>query len=214
MTMKPNLIRVNGLLLMLLAFSFNCGTSLVHAEETTVDVHVYRIVTAPFWHSGIVVNGVEYFFDSSNHVTTCEPGDTGRGHHRHHRKMTFQSPHSLEDTERILREVIARWDGTRYDVAAHNCNRFVDDVLRSMGAGKLDSEYIRCSGMAQFVGGVPGGAVLQELVVKGPNGNASLEEALEEDHDRLMALPQNTREEAKRFSQRCEAEWNRFRKRF
>lgn len=188
------------------------GNNVAKAEETKIEVNVYKIFTSPIWHSGIVIDGIEYFFDGDNHIETCAPGNTGRSRHRHHRKMTFTAPHSLAETKQILEEVIRRWDGTRYDVAAHNCNRFVDDVLQSLGAGRLDREYIKCSGIAQFVGGFPGGATFQEIVLKLPSGNAKLEKALKDDWNRLRDLPSDTKAEAKRLASRSRDELRRARK--
>jgi hypothetical protein len=167
-----------------------------NGEQTRIMVNVYKIVTAPLWHTGTVIDGVEYYFQTSNRVETCSPGGMAL---EHHRTMVRIVPGNLNRVKSIRDAVIARWNGTRYDVAAHNCNFFTDDLLQSLGAPGLDQEYLNASGLAKGLRQLPGGATLQELIVKWPITDKRLDLSFMEDLRRLANLPQDLTDELGRL---------------
>ncbi|MFB8425032.1 hypothetical protein ACFC4S_23735 [Priestia megaterium] len=168
-------------------------------EYTQIEVNVYKIVSAPFWHTGTVIDGKEYYFDTSNQVETTTPQGTSLTHHR---KMVRLVPGNLNAVKLKLDTVIGRWNGTRYDLSEHNCNFFTDDLIKSLGAPGLDQEYLRASGLAIGLSSIPGGALTQELLVKWPPNDKRLDSSFMEDLERLADVPNNIKAEILRFDKK------------
>jgi hypothetical protein len=166
-------------------------------EYTPVIVNVYKIGTAPFWHTGTVIDGREYYFQTSNKVESCEPKGMSLSHHRTIERLV---PGNLKRVKAVQDSVVNRWNGTRYDVAKHNCDFFTDDLLQSLGAPGLDQEYLNASGVAKGLRQIPGGATAQELLVKWPVKDKRTDKAFMEDVQRLAHLPDDTRKEAEKAS--------------
>ncbi|XBM35230.1 hypothetical protein AAG663_08755 [Bacillus licheniformis] len=174
-------------------------------EQTRIEVNVYKIVSAPLWHTGTVIDGREYYFQDNNQVETCNPSGMDL---KHHRTMVRIVPGNLDKAKATLESVINRWNGTRYDVAGHNCNFFTDDLIKSLGAPGLDQEYLNASGLAKGLRQVPGGATVQELIVKWPITDKRLDQAFMDDLQRLARLPDDIRKEIVRFFDRIRFPWS------
>lgn len=185
--------------------------SLANGEQTQIVVNVYKIGSAPFWHTGTVIDGREYYFQTSNRVETCAPRGMAL---EHHRPMARLVPGDLDRVKSTRDSVMARWDGTRYDLAGHNCNFFTDDLLQSLGAPGLDQEYLNASGLAKGLRQVPGGATVQELIVKWPITDKRLDQAFMEDLRRLARLPGDICDELGRLGGRVSDGWKRIRPRW
>lgn len=165
-------------------------------EQTRIDVNVYKIRTAPIWHTGTVIDDREYYFHTSNRVEITTP----RGMDLiHHRTMVRLVPGNLDRVRSVLDTVINRWNGTRYDLGGHNCNFFTDDLIKSLGAPGLDQEYLNASGLAKGLRQYPGGSFLQELIVKWPMDDKRLDQAFMDDIQKLVNLPNDIRKEIERF---------------
>lgn len=195
------------------------------AATTTVTVNVYKIVTpplkemlgvggivgeaqlggAPLWHSGIVFDGQEYFFHSTDRVEVTEP--LGMKDTIHHRTISRRVSHSAAAVRVILDECIREANGQRYDLTANNCNCFVDRVLKRLGSEGLDREYLEASGLARVGRQLPGGATIGVVLTGLATGNhGSLEAAAKEDLSRVERLPQDIVAETERVGVRIEAE--------
>jgi hypothetical protein len=182
-----------------------------NGEQTQIVVNVYKIATAPLWHTGTVIDGREYYFQTNNKVETCKPQGMAL---KHHRTMVRLVPGNLERVKKIRDQVISRWDGTRYDVAGHNCNFFTNDLLQSLGAPGLDQEYLDASGLAKGLRQAPGGAMLSELVVKWPVTDKRMDKAFMEDLGRLTNLPADTVKELGRLGGNASDGWKSIRPRW
>jgi hypothetical protein len=172
-----------------------CVFSLVHAIEETVtdiEVHVYKIQTSPLWHSGIVVDEIEYYFHQSNRVEHCSPWGMDLIRHRTIRRQVKLPKKAVLA---ILARQIDEWNQRRYDLAKNNCNVFVQSVLLALGVDGLDSEYLDASGLAKIGRQTPGVATLQELMVKWPIERKQLDKAVAEDLQRFRTLPRDTERE-------------------
>jgi hypothetical protein len=165
-----------------------------NSEYTRVVVNVYKIVSAPFWHTGTVIDGREYYFQTNNKVETCKTPKKCLDV-KFHRAMVRFVPGNAKRVEAVRAGVASRWNGTRYDVTGHNCNFFTDDLLQSLGAPGLDQEYLNASGIAKGVRQVPGGATAQELIVKWPIKDKRMDKAFMDDVQQLARLPDDTRKE-------------------
>jgi hypothetical protein len=185
--------------------------SLANGEQTQIVVNVYKIGSAPFWHTGTVIDGREYYFQTSNRVETCAPQGMALEHHRTMVRLVLGN---LDRVKSIRDSVISRWDGTRYDVAGHNCNFFTDDLIQSLGAPGLDREYLNASGVAKGLRQVPGGATVQELVVKWPITDKRPDQAFMEDLRRLARLPGDVTDELGRLGGQASDAWKRIRPRW
>jgi hypothetical protein len=164
--------------------------------QTKIVVNVYKIGTAPFWHTGTVINDREYYFQTNNKVETCDPRGMGL---KHHRTIVRHVPGDLKHVQAVLAKVKSRWNGTRYDLGKHNCDFFTDDLLRSLGSSGLDQEYLNASGGAKALRQIPGGATAQEAIVKiGNPKDIRMDEAAKEDLKRSGRLPDDTRKEAQK----------------
>ena len=179
-----------------------------NGEQTVIVVNVYKIVLAPFWHTGTVIDGREYYFQTSNRVETCDPRGMAL---EHHRTMVRILPGNLGRVASLRDRVIARWNGTRYDVAGHNCNFFTNELLKSLGAPGLDQEYLNASGVAKGLRQYPGGGMVQELVVKWPITDKRLDQAFMEDLRRLVFLPVDVVNELERFGGQAAESWKHIR---
>jgi hypothetical protein len=177
--------------------------------QTRIEVNVYKIMLAPFWHTGTVIGDREYYFDMSNQVLRCWPRDMP-GHLKHHRTMARFVPSDMQQVKSKLDIVMDRWNGTRYDVAGHNCNFFTDDLLHSLGVPGLDQEYLNASGLAKGLRQIPGGATAQELL-KFPPTDWRLDKAFMEDLRRLKNLPDDTKRELERLGGAVAEEWKKIR---
>lgn len=174
-----------------------------NGDQTRIEVNVYKLgvtrVTPdgiePIWHTGTVI-GREWYFNDTERVIDCDPGG---GPGAHHRTMIRLIPGNMERAITIRESVIARWNGTRYNVSNHNCNFFTDDLLQSLSAPGLDQEYLDASGVAKGLREIPGGATVQELVVKWPLADKRLDQAFMEDLRRLAHLPADVRDELGRI---------------
>ena len=173
--------------------------SLADNPQTQIEINVYKIVSAPLWHTGTVIDGEEYYFQTNNRVETCSPRGMDLVYHR---KMIRLVPGDLEKVKSILAEVINRWNNTRYDVASHNCNFFTDDLIKSLGTTGLDQEYINASGLVTGLRSLPGGALFQELLIKWPIEDKRLDTAFMDDLKRLLKVPVNVVDEIKRVFNR------------
>jgi len=163
-----------------------------NSEQTRIEVNVYKIYTAPIWHTGTVIDGSEYYFQTNNRVEITTPRGMGL---EHHRTMVRLVPGNLDRIKSVLDTVINRWNGTRYDLGGHNCNFFTDELIKSLGAPGLDQEYLNASGLAKGLRQLPGGDTLQELVVKWPITDKRLDKALMNDLQKLTRLPEDIRRE-------------------
>jgi len=132
-------------------------------EETRIEVNVYKIGTAPLWHTGTVIDGREYYFQTNNRVQECAPRGMGLPMHR---TIVRFVPGSLQRVKSILGQVSGRWNGTRYDLTSHNCNFFTNDLLTALGTTGLDREYMDASQMAKVLRQTPGSSTVQEVLVK------------------------------------------------
>lgn len=177
-----------------------------NGESYRVVVNVYKIGTAPLWHSGTVIDGREYYFQTSNRVESTTPKGMAL---KHHRTIVRFVPGNKDRAIAALDKVKSKWEGTRYDVASHNCNYFTNDLLAALGTSGLDGEYIQASGLAQLGKNVPGGATAQELLVKWPPNDKRLDEAAMEDLRRLAHLPRDTVNEVKRLGDTISDAWKR-----
>lgn len=169
-------------------------------NQTQIVVNVYKIATAPLWHTGTVIDGVEYYFQSNNKVETCNPKGMGNILH-HHRTMVRIVPGNLEWVKQRRDDTINRWNNTRYDLGNHNCNFFTNDLLATLGVPGLDQEYLNASGFGKGLRQAPGGATFQELVVKWPITDKRLDNAFMEDIGRLKRLPADTVRELKNLGE-------------
>jgi hypothetical protein len=168
--------------------------------QTRIEVNVYKIGgAAPLWHTGTVIEGREYFFTTTNRVESIDVKTEKMKAMSHHRTLVRIVPGNGERVRKIRDQVLARWNGTRYDFGAHNCNLFTDDLLQSLGVPGLDQEYLNASGLAKGLRQVSGGATAQELLVKWPVDDKRLDKAFMDDLSRLGRLPEDTAEELKRF---------------
>ena len=138
-------------------------------REVIVRVNVYKLFNMPLlWHTGTVIGGKEYYFHSNSRVEKTTPGTFSPHFHRTiERRVTIDPALAYQRVE----EVIRRWHNTRYDVFSHNCNYFTQDILRAIGAGSLDREYIESSGASRVMAVIPGSSTLQEIIVKGSTGD-------------------------------------------
>jgi hypothetical protein len=175
-------------------------------EVCRVDVNVYKIGTAPFWHTGTVIAGREFYFDTNNRVREVSPKGMKLNFHR---QMTRFVPGNIEHANVSLDAVRSRWDGSRYDVASHNCNWFTNELLAELGAAGLDDEYLQASGIAQIAKNVPGEATAQEILVKWPVDDKRLDEAAMEDLRRLTHVPEDLVTEIKGLGGSISTEWKR-----
>jgi hypothetical protein len=169
---------------------------LANCEQTQIQVNVYKIVSAPFWHTGTVIDETEYYFQTTNQVESCVPKGMRLDHHRTIARLI---PGNIDRIRTIRDQVINRWNGTRYDLGGHNCNFFTDDLLNSLGTAGLDREYLDASGLAKGLRQIPGGATVQELIVKWPISDKRLDQAFMEDLRRLAHLPGDVRDEIGRI---------------
>lgn len=185
--------------------------SLANGQQTQIVVNVYKIGTAPFWHTGTVIDGREYYFQTSNRVETCAPGSMALAHHR---TMVRLVPGILRRVKSVLNSVVSRWNRTRYDVAKRNCNFFTDDLIKSLGAPGLDQEYLNASGIAKGLRQVPGGATVSELIVKWPVSDKRIDQAFMEDLGRLDRLPADVKDELERLGGQASDAWKRIRPRW
>lgn len=156
--------------------------------QIQISVNVYKIATAPLWHSGIVIDGIEYFFDSNNEVGQCSPQGFGLPHHR---TIVRNVPGDSARVKRVFQTVVSEFHGSRYDLTKRNCNVFVNEALVAIGTEGLDDEYLDASYLANIGRNVPGGATLQEILVKWPIENKRLDGAIREDFRRLGHLPRD-----------------------
>lgn len=168
-------------------------------EQTQIQVNVYKIGTSPIWHTGTVIEGTEYYFNTNNHVEHCKPKGMDLIHHR---TMVRVIPGNIERVKSILDSVIKRWDGTRYDLGGHNCNFFTNDLLNSLNAGSLDQEYLNASGLGKGLKQFPGGSTLQEILVKWPIHDKRVDQSFMDDLKKLVRLPRDIIEEIERFHKR------------
>ena len=175
-------------------------------ETYRVEVNVYKIGIAPLWHTGTVIDGREYYFQTNNRVESTRPKGMAL---KHHRTMVRFVPGNKERALAILDSVKEKWNGTRYDAASHNCNHFTNDLLSELGTTALDQEYIQASGLAQLLKNVPGGATAQEILVKWPIEDKRLDEAVMEDLRRLVYLPIDTVKEVRRFGGTISDTWKK-----
>jgi hypothetical protein len=185
--------------------------SLANVEQTQIAVNVYKIGSAPFWHTGTVIDGQEYYFQTNNSVESCAPRGMTL---EHHRTMGRIVPGNLDRVKSVRDSVISRWNGTRYDVAGHNCNFFSDDLLKTLGVPGLDQEYLNASGVAKGLRQIPGGATAQELLVKWPITDKRLDQAFMEDLRRLAHLPSDVKGELERLGGQASDAWKRIRPRW
>lgn len=185
--------------------------ALANSAQTRVEVNVYKIVAAPIWHTGTVIDGREYYFQTNNRVESCNPRGMAL---EHHRTMVRLVSGNLNRVRSIRDTVISRWDGTRYDVAGHNCNFFTNDLLQALGVPGLDQEYLDASGLAKGLRQLPGGATVQELIVKWPITDKRLDQAFMEDLRRLEHLPDDIVNELKRAGGQLSESWKRIRPRW
>ncbi|PEC41739.1 hypothetical protein CON11_26670 [Priestia megaterium] len=164
-------------------------------QFTRIEVNVYKIMNvSPIWHTGTVIDGIEYYFDTNGEVKTTTPKGMN-GNLSHHRTIVRFVPNNLETLKSVLNEVINRWNGTNYVLDSHNCNFFTDDLLHSLGTPGLDQEYLNASGLAKGLRSIPGAALYEELLVKWPVTDKRLDRAFMEDLKRLDNIPDNIREE-------------------
>jgi len=103
-------------------------------------------------HTGIVMDGTEYYFHCTNHVERCRPGN---------------GPGSLFGTQTVnivdepsiamlrLQPVINGFNGTRYDLLTHNCNNFADAALRALSGVGIDPSHLNQKGIQKAVGAIP-----------------------------------------------------------
>lgn len=173
--------------------------------QTRIEVNVYKLAgLAPLWHTGTVIDGREYYFHTTNKVQNCDP----KGHPaKHHRTLVRLVPGNLDHVKSVFDTVKSRWDDTRYDVAAHNCDRFTNDLLQSLGVSSLNKEYIDASGLAKGLRQTPGGATLQELLVKWPIKDKRLDEAFLADLKRLRNVPKDIINELDGLGDDISREW-------
>ncbi|PHA10347.1 hypothetical protein COE65_14225 [Bacillus sp. AFS051223] len=166
-------------------------------EQTQIEINVYKIFnTSPLWHTGTVIDGREYYFHTNNRVENTTP----RGMNlEHHRTMVRIIPGNLERAKSVLQTVINNWDGTPYDLGGHNCNFFTNDLITSLGAPSLDQEYLDASGLGKGLRQLPGGSLLQEVLVKWPIEDKRLDEAFMSDLKKLANLPDDLRKETSKF---------------
>jgi hypothetical protein len=183
------------------------GSLLHHPRELTfphyhlaapqkVIVNVYKIwgVTL-IWHSGIEIDGREYFFDNTNRVLVNDnPGKMPQMSHRRRMEHDFPSGDALERIQSVIQE----FNGTRYDLGKRNCNVFVDRCLETLGLPRLDREYLDSSGLQKGLRQFPGGSTGQEFIKVVTGGSPKFEEAIEEDVDRIRRLPGDIVREAKK----------------
>jgi hypothetical protein len=193
-----NLSHLSRMLLSMIV-SCVCLFSLVHAieeTETDIEVHVYKIQTSPLWHSGVVVDEIEYYFHQSNRVEHCSPWGMDLIRHRTIRRQVKLPKKAVLE---ILARQIEEWNQKRYDLVENNCNAFVQSVLLALGADGLDREYLDASGLAKIGRQTPGVATLQELIVKWPLERKQLGKAVAEDLQRFRSLPRDTDREIKKL---------------
>ena len=116
---------------------------------TRVVVHVYKIRgLTPLYHTGVVVDGREYYFNSSNSVKVIEPRKISGM--KFHREMVRNSPKSKEDIAQILEETVEKWNDQNYHLVRKNCNFFTNDLLRALGLPEIDKEYLNAGGLRSF----------------------------------------------------------------
>lgn len=192
-TMKPTLMLVLSMLFTGLAERPSDASS----QPTPIVVHIYKLAgIAPLWHSGIVVDGQEFYFDTNNQVGSIDIEEETMAGMSPHRETLHSCTRSRQEVLDIVTRTISRWNETRYDVASHNCNHFTDDLLKSLGLPGLDREYLDASGLAKAGRQIPGGATIQELLIKWPAHDKQIEAAAKEDLARLQRLPSDTVREA------------------
>jgi FRG1-like family./PPPDE putative peptidase domain. len=176
---------------------------LSETEQYRVVVSVYELGVAPFWHTGTVIDGREYYFASNGKVVTCNPGEFhGLGDidvATLRRQISRLAPHPLEDVTRIKEQVIMRWSGTRYDLSSHNCDFFTDDLLQSLGVAGLDQEYLNCSGLGKGLRQLPEGSTISEVFFRWPVSEKRLDHSFMEDLSRLRRVPEDTINELHRL---------------
>ncbi|SDM17094.1 Fascin domain-containing protein [Paenibacillus sp. OK060] len=168
-------------------------------EQTQVVVNVYKIITAPIWHTGTVIGDREYYFQTSNRVESCDPEGMDLPYHR---KIVRHVPGNLDSVKSVLDMVSNDWNGTRYDVAGHNCNFFTNDLLNKLGVPGLDQEYLEASGFAKGFSQIPGSSLFQEVIVKWPIDDKRLDVAFMDELVKLARLPADTVNEVGRFFKR------------
>jgi hypothetical protein len=156
-------------------------------EPVEIMVFVYKIFNIggnrpPIWHTGTAIGANEYYFQTTNKVETCPPGEMPGM--KVHRKIVRKVRGDLARVNRVLEQVKRRWNGTRYDVLKRNCNFFTDELLRALGSKGLDKEYLHNGGMRDFLSRIPGTSTLQEILLKNSmfgNGTTKLDQSLKED---------------------------------
>ncbi|XZE32472.1 hypothetical protein SH501x_003220 [Pirellulaceae bacterium SH501] len=160
--------------------------------QTVVHVNVYRLPhigrAIPVYHAGIVIGGKEYFFDDRNQVTVIQPRDMDWELVRTIQRV---SPMSREEVDSVLDDVIRSWTGSRYDLSAHNCIDFANDVLTRLLAPMIDSEYRLNSGLRKldYLPGVT-------LVLEGAKRSPQIENALIKEQGKFSRLPTDIQREA------------------
>jgi hypothetical protein len=112
------------------------------------------------WHSGIVhpTSGVEWSFEPANKQFVSNRGyvvGEVPSAARYHRTIEHKVRMTDEQVKRVFEEARLAWDGTEYAVfKRRNCNHFVDDVLKRLGLGGHEWEYLEHGGFRQPIGTV------------------------------------------------------------
>ena len=119
-------------------------------DEAGVRINIYRFSGKIADHSGIVVNGKEYYFDSDSRVKTCNPQKWNSGKKKiffsedgtlkHHLIVDFHG--NGERAQQLLDGVRHEWEnGRQYDLFNHNCNHFVKAVCKAFNVAFPEHKY-------------------------------------------------------------------------
>lgn len=126
-----------------------------------VILHVYdltpwtRASQLPFFHLGVQVYRLEYFFCCLG-IQSCAPTQN-TGHVFKESVFLGRTSFGLREVLRALRELGTEWTADTYNLLGHNCQSFVVAFCRLLGLGDpVPKQYSRFSGIADLPSALSG----------------------------------------------------------